>query len=99
MTFVAPLQVTPAASPDCNFAGLAAAAAEEQDAEVRARWTLVPPPRSEGLPVLAEDADRVGAVLEEAFQGGALGSVRGRVQSRGTVRLAEGADLSVVGVG
>lgn len=50
LTFVAPLQVTPAASPDCNFAGLAAAA-EEQDAEVRARWTLVPPPRSEGWPV------------------------------------------------
>ena len=99
LTFVAPLQVTPAASPDCNFAGLAAAAAEEQDAEVRAGWTVVPPPRSEGLLTLAEDANRTGAVLEEAFQGGALGSVRGRVQSRGTARLAEGAGLSVTGVG
>lgn len=57
------------------------------------------PPQSEGLPALAQDANRMGAVLEEAFQGGALGSVRGRVQSRGTVRLAEGAGLSVIGVG
>ena len=40
MTFVAPWQVTPAASPDCNFAGLVATA-EVQDAEVRARRTLV----------------------------------------------------------
>ena len=44
---------------------------------------LVPPPRSEGLLALAEDANRMGVVLEEAFQGGALGSVRGRVQAEG----------------
>lgn len=43
LIFVAPLQVTPVASPDCNFAVLAATA-EEQDAEVRGRWTLVPLP-------------------------------------------------------
>lgn len=47
MIFAALLQVTPAASPDCNFMGLAA---EEQDAEVTARRrTVVPPPQSRGL--------------------------------------------------
>lgn len=38
MIFAALLQVTPAASPDCNFMGLAA---EEQDAEVTARRRTV----------------------------------------------------------
>ena len=47
MIFAALLQVTPAASPDCNFMGLAS---EEQDAEVTARRrTVVPPPQSRGL--------------------------------------------------
>lgn len=40
LIFVALLQVTPAASPDYNFVGLAA---EEQDAEVTPEWPAVPP--------------------------------------------------------
>lgn len=63
MIFAALLQVTPAASPDCNFMGLAA---EEQDAEVTARRRTVVVRGSLGPSVLAEGANGMGAVLEEA---------------------------------
>lgn len=71
--------MTPAASPDSNFVGLAA---EEQDAEV-------PPTAGAGLPPIrgavgtGGGRSRLGSVLEEAFQGGVLGSVRGGLWYRG----------------